>query len=355
MTTRTAHRWVESGSETEEERRASLFSPSKLDRPIHVAVISNPASGNNRRGNRLASMLDELRLSGIAHAEADCLDGLIASTQRLLADGVELMVVNGGDGTVQAVLTGIFRAPHSADVPVVAVLPGGTTNTTARNVGFGARADLALHELVEAAAGGRLPGKIHRHHVLKVERSSASEPLYAMFFGAGAVYHGIRFAKDHVESRGLRGELGAGITLAVFLGRIITGQGGKLFPPLHARAVIDGGEVLSDELLGILTSTMERQFLGIRPYWGREPGPIHYSALSYSARSPVRAALSVMRGKPNRFVRLELGYRSHNASCIELQIDSGFTLDGELFAGGEGTSLRLTAEQSALFLRRAPE
>jgi hypothetical protein len=354
MTTRNPHRWLESGSETAEERRAALFSPSKLDRPIHVAVINNPASGNNRRGNRLASMLDELQRSGVVHAEADSLDGLIGSTQRLLADGVELMVVNGGDGTVQAVLTGIFRAPRSASIPVVAVLPGGTTNTTARNVGFGARAEEALRELVDAAAHGQLPGKIWRHPVLKVEYSSASEPLYAMFFGAGAVYHGIRFAKDHVESRGLRGELGAGITLAVFLGRIVTGGAGTLFPPLHARTVIDGGEPSSSELLGILTSTMDRQFLGIRPYWGQESGPIRYSAFSYSAQSSVRAALSVLRGKPNRFVRPELGYRSHNASRIELRIDSGFTLDGELFAGEEGTSLRLTAEDSALFLRRAP-
>jgi hypothetical protein len=354
MTTRDTHRWTENGSETEREGGASLFSPDKLDRPIHFAVINNPASGSNRRGNRLASILDGLRRAGVTHAEADTLDGLIGSTQRLLADGVELLVVNGGDGTVQAVLTGIFRAPRTTNIPVVAVLPGGTTNTTARNIGFGARPEQALHELADAAAEGQLAGKIQRHRVLKVESGPASEPLYAMFFGAGAVYHGIRFSKDSVESRGLRGELGAGVTLAVFLGRLITGQAGKLFPPLHARTVIDNGEPLSDDLLGILTSTMDRQFLGLRPYWGREPGPIHFTALSYSARSPVRAALSVMRGKPNRFVRADLGYRSYNASCIELQIDSGFTLDGELFASEEGKSLRLTAEESALFLRRTP-
>lgn len=353
MTTRTTHHWIESDSGTEEERGTSLFEPSRLDRPVRVAVINNPASGYNRRRHRMASMLDELRRSGIEHAEADSLDGLIASTQRLLAHEVELIVVNGGDGTVQAVLTGMFRAPRPANIPVVAVLPGGTTNTTARNVGFGTRPEQALREVIDAAADGRLPGKIQRHHVLKVERDSAPGPLYAMFFGAGAVYHGIRFSKEYVESRGLRGEIGAGVVLAVFLGRIITGQGGKLFPPLHARAVIDGGAAMDDELLGILTSTMDRQFLGLHPYWGREHGPIHYSALSYSARSPVRAALSVMRGKPNRFVRPELGYRSHNASSIELQIDSGFTLDGELFGGEAGASLHITAEDSALFLRRA--
>lgn len=352
MTTRTAHRWIESDSESEEGRNTALFSPSKLDRPIHLAVISNPSSGNNRRGNQLRSILDGLRRSAVPHAEADTLDGLIGSTQQLLDDGVELMVVNGGDGTVQAVLTGIFREPRATDIPVLAVLPGGTTNTTARNVGYGLRAEESLGELIDAAARGELPGKIQRHRVLEVAGNPLSEPLYAMFFGAGAVYHGIRFSKENVESRGLRGELGAGITLGVFLFRIMTGEGRKLFPPVRARAVVDGGEPVIDDLRGILTSTMDRQFLGLRPYWGTERGPIHYSALSYSARSLTRAAVSVMRGKPNRFVRPELGYRSHNASEIELQIDSGFTLDGELFASEGGCSLRLTAENAALFLRQ---
>jgi hypothetical protein len=173
-----------------------------------------------------------------------------------------------------------------------------------------------------------------------------------MFFGAGAVYHGIRFAKDEVESRGLRGQLGAGVALAVFLGRVVTSGGGKLFPPLRARAVVDGEEYPTEDLFGILASTMDQQFLGIRPYWGHEAAPIHYSAFAYRARDTLRAALSVLRGKPNRFVRPELGYRSCNAFRIELHIDSGFTLDGELFPADEQAPIRLSAEDSIPFVRR---
>jgi hypothetical protein len=352
MTTGPAHRFAENDSEVRPEVSLSPL-PSTLGRPINVAVLNNPVSGNNRRGNRLTSILDALKRSGVAHAEADSLDGLIAATQRLLGEGVELVIVNGGDGTVQAVLTGIFRAARSVRLPVLAVLPGGSTNTTARNVGYAGRAENTLRELVDAAARGELPGKIERHPVLRVERSSWPEPLYAMFFGAGAVYHGIRFCKDQVESRGLHGQLGAGVALAVFLGRVVSGGGGKLFPPLRAHAVVDGEESRKDELFGILASTMDRQFLGLRPYWGLEAAPIHYSAFAYSVRNPVRAAIPVMRGKPNRFVRPEFGYKSCNASRIELEIDSGFTLDGELFPAEADAPLRLTAEESALFLRRA--
>jgi hypothetical protein len=349
MSTGPAYRWAQN----ESDPRPEVALPGKLDRPLRIAVLNNPASGNNRRGHRFASILEALKRSGVAHAEADSLEGLIAATQRLLDDGAELLVVNGGDGTVQAVLTGIFRSPRSARVPLVAVLPGGTTNTTAHNVGYGGRAEHSLRELVAAAARGEVPGVIERRAVLRVEHGAAGEALYAMFFGAGAVYHGIRFAKDEVESRGLRGQLGAGVALAVFLSRVVSGGGGKLFPPLRAHAVVDGEEHPPEDLFGILTSTMDRQFLRLRPYWGTEDAPIHYSALGYHASNPVRAAVAVMRGKPNRFVQPELGYRSCNAFRIELRIDSGFTLDGELFPAEPERPIRISAEDSIPFVRRA--
>ena len=328
--------------------------PMDLGRPIRIAVINNPGSGNNRRRNRLASILGALKQSGIPHAEADTLEGFVTVTQELLDDGVELVVINGGDGTVQGVLTGLFRATPRRHAPLVAVLPGGTTNTTARNVGYAARAEHALHELIAEAERGHLSGKVEERPVMCIERGRGSAPLYAMFFGAGAVYHGIRFCKDQVESRGMRGQLGAGVALAVFLSRIATGQGGTLFPPLRASVVVDGERHEAESLLGMIASTMERQFLGLRPYWGQEPRPIHYSSLGYSPRHLSRAAIPVMFGRPNRFGRPEFGYKSRNASHLELHLDSGFTLDGELFSPNAGTPLHLSAERKAFFLRREP-
>lgn len=350
----TQARDAESGFVRESDAELSVLPPlMEPGRPVRIAVVTNPLSGNNRRRGRLAAVRALLARSGTEHGEAESPERISALACELSAAGAELIVVNGGDGTVQAVLTGLLRMPQERRLPLLAVLPGGTTNTTSRNVGYDARAETALDEIVRDAAAGNLRGRPERHHVLRVRIGSRPEPYFAMFCGAGAVYHGIRFSKDHVEAHGVRGQLGAGVALAVFLGKIATGQGGALFPPLEARVAIDGVWHETESLLGILVSTMERQFLGIRPYWGTEPGRLRYSALAYRPRQLLRAAVPVMRGRPNRFVRPELGYRSHNASRIELHLNSGFTLDGELFDGAH-SRLVLTAEDSVLFLRREP-
>ncbi len=178
-------------------------------------------------------------------------------------------------------------------------------------------------------------------------------PMYAMFLGAGGVYHGTKFYRGSVETRGLRGEKGAGVALAIFLGKVLSGKSGALFPPLHMAARLDDRRLPLDSYFGVLVSTLDRQFLGLRPYWGRGPGPVHFSSLSYAPKHLWRALVPIVRGKPNAYVVPEYGYRSENAFEVELEIDSGFTLDGELFSGVP--RVLLSGYQTAFFLRRGTE
>jgi len=59
-----------------------------------------------------------------------------------------------------------------------------------------------------------------------------------------------------------------------------------------------------------------------------------------------------MRGKPNRYVRPEYGYTSHNAHEVALHLDCGFTLGGELFTPPLGAPVILRGGYSAAFLRQ---
>ncbi len=320
-------------------------------RPLQVAVLSNPTSGRNERGG-LVSGIERL-LRGhpeVVHLQDRTFDGIAAVTREVVDGDAEMIVVNGGDGTVQAVLTSLLTTPTDR-LPLLVVLPGGTTNTTARNVGYGGRRPLvALERLLAAATHGVLAGTVERRAVLRADFNAG--PQYAMMFGAGAVYHGIVFARGQLASHGLRGQLGAGITLATFLGKALTGRAASMFPPLAASVRLDETDLPRSSYVGMLTSTMDRQFLGVSPYWGVGPGPLRFSAMRERPQHLARAVVPALRGRASRWLRPEFGYRSENADRVALGFNGGFTLDGELFGPIPGEHrLVLTARQSAYFLR----
>ncbi len=321
--------------------------------PIRVAIVSNPTSGRNaRRG--LLKAIHELLAShpAVAHFEEATFGGIADATRAALADDAEILVLNGGDGTVQTALTSMLRMPLDR-LPLLAVLPGGTTNTTARNVGYGRDPLAALRRLLEESARGTLAGHVERRAVLSVDL--ADGPQYAMMFGAGAVYDGIVFARRQLATHGMRGQLGAGIALATFVTRVLTGRAGAMFPPLAAEVRLDGTALPPARYFGILTSTMDRQFLGVSPYWGTGPGPIRASAMHDRPQHLARAIVPALRGRDSRWLRPEYGYQSRNVAEVAITFDGGFTLDGELFEpSGHARCLVLTARRSAYFLRAEP-
>jgi hypothetical protein len=298
----------------------------------------------------LSGITDLLRAHpGVAHFQERTFDGIAAATREAIDAGTEILVVNGGDGSVQTVLTAMLSMP-AEQLPLLAVLPGGTTNTTARNVGYGSRPLAALQRLLVESAHGTLAGTIERQPIVRADLEDG--PQYAMMFGAGAVYHGIVFARGALASHGVRGQLGAGIALATFLTRVLTGRAGTMFPPLVATIRLDGTLLPPAAYFGILTSTIDRQFLGVSPYWGAEPGPLRFSAMRDRPQHFGRAVFPALRGRPSRWLQPDFGYRSHNADEVVVTFTGGFTLDGELFEPvGYERRLVLTARQSAYFLR----
>lgn len=112
-----------------------------------VAVVANPTKSSDPFWDRrVLGVLERAGLPGAVWLPTTAADPGPGQARRALADGAELVVVCGGDGTVRSVATVLA----GSGVPM-ALLPSGTGNLLARNL----EVPLEVEAAARVAASGR--------------------------------------------------------------------------------------------------------------------------------------------------------------------------------------------------------
>lgn len=124
-----------------------------------VALIYNPASGQNSRGRR-ASIDKALAILREAGVEAEALETLAPGSAGVLAEdavrrGCDTIFACGGDGTVHEVLQSLVGTTVA-----LGVVPLGTANALAANLGLRSSPAKAVRKLLTAAEVRVSVGKI---------------------------------------------------------------------------------------------------------------------------------------------------------------------------------------------------
>ncbi|MGF1640373.1 MAG: diacylglycerol kinase family protein [Rhodospirillales bacterium] len=328
--------------------------PATTGRPataaIRLGLISNIRSQQNRRGTAAidAAIADAPE---VVHARLAGVDGLPQALQDFARDGVGLIVTNGGDGTVQAVLTELLSARPFSPLPPLAVLPRGMTNMTAADVGPRGGAVRSLRGLVDLARGGALAHRLIRRHVLKVEHAAGYPAQYGMFFGTAGIVRGIEVCRTRVHARGLESDWATGVTLAgMLLGWLVSGGRGETFRGETIAVSIDAAAAEPRRLFLLLATTLDRLILGSRPFWNQDGGPVRFTAIADPPRHLVRFARRILYGPPRRGLPGDT-YQSQAAKRIALEMACPFTLDGQMFEPEHGRPVIVSAEDEVDFVR----
>ncbi len=323
------------------------------DRPARLALLSNPGSGRNRDGCvAIHRLLDAYPCA--AREQAGTPAEIATALARLAQHEPEILVINGGDGTVAATLTSLFNDRPLEPLPLLALLCGGTTNMTAADAGMKGRARRALARLLAWARNPAPHAPCVRRPVLRVQVGEDGRPLYGMFFGTGAIIKGIEFCHRKVLRRGLRDGLGPGLCMLRVLFALLRGDRRYVAPVSLTVATAPSLEAApgDGEYFILLASTLERLFLGLRPYWGRRDGGLYCSAIRANPHRPLRAIPSLLWGRPGRHARPEHGYWSGKLEELALTLEGTFTIDGELYPlQGTGGPLRISHTRPLTFLR----
>lgn len=316
------------------------------ERNRRLGVIYNPWSGRRvaRRGLRLPG--------GIPVCPVRRPVEVGEALRRLAGENVGLLAVAGGDGTVQAVLTHLMAGSGFDRMPVLALIPTGSTNMTAGDVGsVGARRgnwDRLAQWAREPRTGG---GRLVTRPVLRVRPHPGAAAQCGMFFGVAVACRAAAYTQERLHRLGLRGALGSGIVFMRFLAAIAR-RDRRIVAPVRVRVCDDRGHALSMDAKMLLVSTLHRLVLGTRPFWGnRDDGRIGWTAIEEGARAFMLNLPAVCRGRPAMAGRTAQGYHSHNAERLEISFDGSYVLDGEFHqARSAGGPVTLACAGQASFL-----
>lgn len=315
-----------------------------------VGVLNNLCAG--RHVSRVRSLLDVLRdYPDVLHVETENSHAVPDALSELASKEVDLLVINGGDGTLQRALSEIFSEDHFERIPAIAPLRGGRTNMTALDLG--ARRDPArsMRDLMRAVEQGELDARTSERSILRVEFGPERETHRGMFFGSGVVARAIERIHTVFPPGRARGVIGGGLTASALIARAAMKDASGILSPDKIEIFADGDPLPGGEYLLVMASTLRRLFLGLRPFWGTGPEPVRLTAISAGARQLPRAIASVARGRPGRHGTPENGFHSRNVSSAALRTSSAFTLDGERFAPRTECTIRIDAREKVRFVR----
>ena len=320
-----------------------------------VALLSNPRSTGNQ------SMLPRVRSfcaqhEDIFHYEVEHADQIGAALRSIARVKPKVLVVNGGDGTVQAALTEIYHGGHfGASPPPVAVLPNGKTNLIAHDLGADGDVIVALERVLVLARTDMVPHIVSRELISLSDGSAAGKPVLGMFLGGAGLADTMLYCRHKIYPLGLPNWLAHGLALLLGLVAVMIGGRARFLPnaPRSITVSVMKSGVLQGRFAFLMVTTLQRLlFSSHMPGAGQSTGAMQLLVIERSIPALVRALFASIRGRLGRYrlagVHLERG--------DEIRIEgsrSSVLLDGELFEAGDDRPIVLRPTAPVPFLTLA--
>ena len=314
---------------------------------MSVGLIINPKSGKKSGyGLELAKLLAEKNAEsqGVEVKIIERFETLPDMMDDFAARKIETLFISSGDGTVQAIQTDIAERKKFARQPRLCLLPHGTTNMTAADLGFGIKNLLKQADFIIAAGGGAQPGDVRTRPTVRVANPADGIVRHGMFLGSGAAWQGTVFCQTDVHKTGLKGDWATFATLATALAKAAFLPANptdlsRIDRPYEMTIKAEDEIKASGGQLMFLTTTLQKLILGVRPFWGGANGPMRSTIIPYPPPNAFRWALPLMRARED--MRVPEGCLSFCADEVLVDTKCPFVIDGEFFDPPEDEPLRI--------------
>lgn len=296
----------------------------------------------------------------IFHYEVESVDQIGRAMQMIAHVKPTVIVINGGDGTVQTALTELYQSDHfHGAAPPVAVLPNGKTNLIALDLGIRGDPIRALERIVEIAKNGVESHVVARELIALSDGEANSRPVLGMFLGGAGLADSILYCRNRIYPLGLSNGISHFITALAVLASIFFGLKGKYMPPA-ARPVsislIRDGQ-LAGRFAVLIVTTLEKLLLGAKP--GGTSGVVEAGgrlkllAVDHSPAAMLRMLTISALGGRFGGKRMQ-GIHLEHGDTIRIEGEnSSVILDGEIFQARDGSPIVLKSTPPVPFLRLA--
>ena len=323
-----------------------------------VALLSNPRSTGNR------AQLPRIRsfCAGhpeIFHYEVEHIDQIEAALRTIARVKPAVLVINGGDGTVQSTLTELYHSDiFDGAPPPVAVLPNGKTNLIALDLGATGDPITALERVLEIARGPVADHVVTREMIaLSHEEDGVGDglrPTIGMFLGGAGLADTMLYCRNKVYPLGLPNWMSHFLTALALLMSLVIGLRAAFLParpsPIKV-SLIRQGELQGSFSLLIVT-TLRKMLLGSTMTGGEHSGALQLMVVDQNPLSLVRALIAGILGKLGS--SLVRGVHVGHGDEIRIEGDrSSVILDGELFHASGRRSIVLRQTSPLPFVRLA--
>jgi diacylglycerol kinase (ATP) len=289
----------------------------------NVGVIRNPRS----HANRLRTEAAGERPSGVRLAAPLTPAALARDLRDFAAEGVDLIVIDGGDGTVREVLSALPAAYGEAQ-PALAVLASGKTNILALDLG--ARRGWSLEAVLRRA---REPSFKFRSPLEISWADGGIPPVRGFVFGLGAFVRATQMSQS-VNRMGAYHGVSVALTIAgAAAGAFFGGEKDVWRRGVPVSARMDEETFRTGDRFLLMATTLKRLPFGLRPFGAPDEG-MKVLDVEAPPRKLALALPTVLSGRKAAWLERN-GYRRRKAERLSVSSQEPIIVDGEVFSGGE--------------------
>lgn len=318
-----------------------------------IALLSNP----NATGNR--SLLPRVRAycaehQDIFHYEVEHVDQIGMALRTIARVKPKVLVINGGDGTVQAALTELHHGGHFGDdIPPVAVLPNGKTNLIAHDLGAEGDPIEALERVVLLVRTDMMPYIVSRE-LIALSDGGRGKAAIGMFLGGAGLADVMLYCRHKIYPLGLPNGLSHFLTGIAAVFAIIFGITANFLPPspMPVKVSIVRHGQIQGRFAFLMVTTLQRLLLK-----GSTPnvdglGALQLLIIERRPSTMIRALFAALFGRLGKQHLTGVHIDRGDEILIEAE-HSSVILDGELFEANKGRPIVLKTTRPVSFLRLA--